>query len=160
MGLAEISFLEFKLCAILVGCTSRFAQGSERGNRVRAFCSELCGGFPGSCGLAANQFIVPHRFAADDKCWQHEYLESRNRHQILSVVRLLGGATETITGLSNFGYPKRSSLDSLSPKRRSLRLNRKARRLGLSTVMRAVIWEFPKIRGTFFWGPYTKDPTI
>ena len=22
------------------------------------------------------------------------------------------------------------------------------------------IWEFPKIRGTLFWGPYTKDPTI
>ena len=23
-----------------------------------------------------------------------------------------------------------------------------------------VIWEFPKIRGTLFWGPYNKDPTI
>ena len=23
-----------------------------------------------------------------------------------------------------------------------------------------LIWEFPKIRGTFFWGPYNKDPTI
>ena len=23
-----------------------------------------------------------------------------------------------------------------------------------------VIWEFPKIRGTFFGGPYDKDPTI
>ena len=22
------------------------------------------------------------------------------------------------------------------------------------------IWEFPKIRGTFFWGPYKKDPSI
>ena len=21
-------------------------------------------------------------------------------------------------------------------------------------------WEFPKIRDTLFWGPYTKDPTI
>ena len=21
-------------------------------------------------------------------------------------------------------------------------------------------WEFPKIRGTLFWGPYNKDPTI
>ena len=21
------------------------------------------------------------------------------------------------------------------------------------------IWEFPKIRGTLFWGPYNKDPT-
>ena len=21
-------------------------------------------------------------------------------------------------------------------------------------------WEFPKIRGTVFWGPYHKDPTI
>ena len=21
-------------------------------------------------------------------------------------------------------------------------------------------WEFPKIRGTSFWGPYNKDPTI
>ena len=23
-----------------------------------------------------------------------------------------------------------------------------------------VVWEFPKIRGTLFWGPYNKDPTI
>ena len=22
------------------------------------------------------------------------------------------------------------------------------------------MWEFPKIRGTLFWGPYNKDPTI
>ena len=22
------------------------------------------------------------------------------------------------------------------------------------------IWEFPKVRGTLFWGPYNKDPTI
>ena len=22
------------------------------------------------------------------------------------------------------------------------------------------MWEFPKIRGTLFWGPYSKDPTI
>ena len=22
------------------------------------------------------------------------------------------------------------------------------------------LWEFPKIRGTLFWGPYNKDPTI
>ena len=21
-------------------------------------------------------------------------------------------------------------------------------------------WEFPKIRGTLFWGPYNQDPTI
>ena len=21
-------------------------------------------------------------------------------------------------------------------------------------------WEFPKIKGTLFWGPYNKDPTI
>ena len=21
-------------------------------------------------------------------------------------------------------------------------------------------WEFPKIRGTVYWGPYNKDPTI
>ena len=21
-------------------------------------------------------------------------------------------------------------------------------------------WEFPKMRGTLFWGPYNKDPTI
>ena len=21
-------------------------------------------------------------------------------------------------------------------------------------------WEFPKIRGALFWGPYNKDPTI
>ena len=25
---------------------------------------------------------------------------------------------------------------------------------------RPSIWEFPKIRGTFCWGPYNKDPTI
>ena len=23
-----------------------------------------------------------------------------------------------------------------------------------------LIWEFPKIGGTLFWGPYNKDPTI
>ena len=23
-----------------------------------------------------------------------------------------------------------------------------------------VIWDFPKIRGTLFWSPYNKDPTI
>ena len=22
------------------------------------------------------------------------------------------------------------------------------------------MWEFPKIRGTLFWGPYNKDPTV
>ena len=22
------------------------------------------------------------------------------------------------------------------------------------------VWEFPKIRGTLCWGPYSKDPTI
>ena len=22
------------------------------------------------------------------------------------------------------------------------------------------IWEFPKMRGTLFWGPYNQDPTI
>ena len=25
---------------------------------------------------------------------------------------------------------------------------------------RALIWDFPKIRGTLFGGPYNKDPTI
>ena len=25
---------------------------------------------------------------------------------------------------------------------------------------RKSIWEFPKIRGTVFWGPYNKDPTV
>ena len=24
----------------------------------------------------------------------------------------------------------------------------------------APVWEFRKIRGTLFWGPYNKDPTI
>ena len=23
-----------------------------------------------------------------------------------------------------------------------------------------ITWEFPKIRGTLFWGPYNRDPTI
>ena len=23
-----------------------------------------------------------------------------------------------------------------------------------------VLWEFPKIGGTLFWGPYSKDPTF
>ena len=27
-------------------------------------------------------------------------------------------------------------------------------------VAAAEIWEFPKIRGTLFWGPDNKDPTI
>ena len=30
----------------------------------------------------------------------------------------------------------------------------------LGMVLKAGIWEFPKIRGTLFWGPYSKDPTI
>ena len=30
------------------------------------------------------------------------------------------------------------------------------RLLGLFTFS----WEFPKIAGTLFWGPYNKDPTI
>ena len=28
------------------------------------------------------------------------------------------------------------------------------------TVQVLSIWEFPKIRGTVFWGPYNKDPAI
>ena len=24
----------------------------------------------------------------------------------------------------------------------------------------SAIWEFPKIRGTLFWGPYNRDPII
>ena len=30
----------------------------------------------------------------------------------------------------------------------------------LSYSYSALIWEFPKIRGTLFWCPYNKDPTI
>ena len=32
----------------------------------------------------------------------------------------------------------------------------------LTTVTIGVlrIWEFPKLGGTLFWGPYNKDPTI
>ena len=30
----------------------------------------------------------------------------------------------------------------------------------LSSFRHASIWDFPKIRGTLFWGPYSKDPTI
>ena len=26
--------------------------------------------------------------------------------------------------------------------------------------IREPIWEFPKIRGTLFWGPYNKDPIV
>ena len=29
-----------------------------------------------------------------------------------------------------------------------------------SARMALIIREFPKIRGTLFWGPYNKDPTI
>ena len=28
------------------------------------------------------------------------------------------------------------------------------------THQRSFLWEFPKIRGTLFGGPYSKDPTI
>ena len=31
---------------------------------------------------------------------------------------------------------------------------------GVCTGAYTPIWEFPKIRGTLFWGPYNKDPTI
>ena len=30
----------------------------------------------------------------------------------------------------------------------------------IRTVEHGTAWEFPKIRGTLFWGPYNKDPTI
>ena len=31
----------------------------------------------------------------------------------------------------------------------------------LKTIPKTLsIWEFPKIRGTLFWGPYNKDPSI
>ena len=30
----------------------------------------------------------------------------------------------------------------------------------LQTSPGVVNWEFPQIRGTLFWGPYNKDPTI
>ena len=34
--------------------------------------------------------------------------------------------------------------------------------LGISGFLIRVVytWEFPKIRGTLFWGPYNKDPII
>ena len=28
------------------------------------------------------------------------------------------------------------------------------------SLVPTALWEFPKIRGTLFWGPYHKDPTI
>ena len=32
---------------------------------------------------------------------------------------------------------------------------------GLLTAQRdSIMWGFPKTRGTLFWGPYNKDPTI
>ena len=31
---------------------------------------------------------------------------------------------------------------------------------GLLMSNKQQIWEFPKIRGTLFWGPYNKDLTI
>ena len=33
-------------------------------------------------------------------------------------------------------------------------------RVGWDSVPAALMWEFPKIWGTLFWGPYNKDPTI
>ena len=30
---------------------------------------------------------------------------------------------------------------------------------GSVTVLQCLMWEFPKIRGTSFGGPYNKDPT-
>ena len=32
--------------------------------------------------------------------------------------------------------------------------------LELPPVSECIIWEFPKIGGTLFWGPYNKDLTI
>ena len=29
-----------------------------------------------------------------------------------------------------------------------------------SCFAEASLWDFPKVRGTLFWGPYNKDPTI
>ena len=30
----------------------------------------------------------------------------------------------------------------------------------MSLPLREQTWDFPKTRGTLFWGPYNKDPTI
>ena len=30
----------------------------------------------------------------------------------------------------------------------------------IMAVLASDTWEFPKIAGTVFWGPYNKDPTI
>ena len=32
--------------------------------------------------------------------------------------------------------------------------------MGLGAYYGLVFWEFPKIRGTLFWGPYNRDPNI
>ena len=43
--------------------------------------------------------------------------------------------------------------------RRTL-LQHEVARLPVVLVTGKAMWEFPKIRGTLFWGPYNKDPTI
>ena len=45
---------------------------------------------------------------------------------------------------------------------RILSINRSAEGLGLESrgSQKGSIREFPKIRGTLFWGPYDKDPII
>ena len=49
------------------------------------------------------------------------------------------------------------SENSGPPLKRSIRVPFKGSYMG-SIGFR--VWEFPKIRGTLFWGPYNKDPTI
>ena len=41
---------------------------------------------------------------------------------------------------------------------RSIRLNQGP--CDRNRVLGYIIWEFPKIWGTLFWGPYNEDPTI
>ena len=46
---------------------------------------------------------------------------------------------------------------------RLLRLRCGWGKLGLLSAVHVVVvavWGFPKIRGTLFWGPHNKDPTI
>ena len=60
---------------------------------------------------------------------------------------------------SETSNPLNSYTQSQPSKPKGLRLGEA--RAGLSgKADPAPVWEFQKMRGTLFWGPYSKDPTI